>query len=192
MVKTLSGKTTKIVGLILISVGVCLASAGEKELELDRALRDIRASAQLIGERAATAAAVLGQLQDQSQALKSEILQERHRGGAVTFRQALQISRINYDLRLLQQVEGYLVQLQDRLAYFRAATTRLNAYREHVQDDRLMLRAIENVDNSGLLRQIREVLKEYQRQCAAPLLNAKTACGPRELEILWNDIVKSP
>jgi hypothetical protein len=192
MVKTLIGQATKTVAWILISVGACVASGGATDLELDQALLDIKATAQLIAERAATAAAALEKLQARSQALRSEILQEGRCGSAATFRQAEQIRRIHYDLRLLQQVAGYQIQLEDRLAYFRKATAHLNACREHVQDDRLMQRALQSAPDSGLLRQIREAIKDYRRQCDAPLLNAKSASGPRELEILWNDIVKGP
>jgi len=183
-------RTLTIAALLLVSAAVCLAAGGQKEEELNRALQDIKGAAHLVGARAATAAAVLAQLQSQSEALKIEIQEERRRVEATTLRQAQQVRRIDYDLRLLQQAAVYTGQLEDRLAYFRAAATRLNAYRQQVRDDRLMLRALDAVDSSALLRRIRQSIDEFQTQCAAPLLSAGKGAGSPELEALWNDIVK--
>jgi len=53
-----------------------------------------------------------------------------------------------------------------------------------------MLRALDAVDSSALLRRIRQSIDEFQTQCAAPLLSAGKGAGSPELEALWNDIVK--
>jgi hypothetical protein len=180
----------RIVGLVLLSAGVCFAAGSESEVELNRALEDVKATVRLVGEKAAMAAAVLAQLQAQSEAFKAEIQEERSRVGAVTLRQALQVRRIDSNLRLLQQAAGYSVQLENRLAYFRSAASRLNAYREQIRDDLLMLRALDTVDSDALLRQIRQEVEAIRRQCAAPILNAASSDGRRDLELLWKDIVK--
>jgi hypothetical protein len=180
----------RLVGLVLLSACVCLAAGNDKEAELNRAREDVKATVHLVGEKAAMAAAVLARLQAQSQALKAEIQAERSRIGVVSLRQALQVRRIDSNLRLLQQAEGYSVQLENRLAYFRTAATRLNAYREQIRDDLLMLRALDTVDSSALLRQIREEVDAIRRQCVAPFLNAASSDGRRDLELLWKDIVK--
>jgi vacuolar-type H+-ATPase subunit E/Vma4 len=192
MARTPLLQALKIAGLVLLAAGVCRAAGGEKEAELNRALGDIKAAVQSVGTRAATAAELLAHLQTQCDALKAEILEERRRAAAATWRQAREIRRIDSDLRLLEQATGYAVQLEDRLAYFRAAAGRLNAYRDQVRDDLRILRALDDLDSSVLLRQVREAVDEFRRQCAAPLLNAKTAPGARDLESLWNDIVKEP
>lgn len=183
-------RSLTIVAFLLISAAVCLAAGGQKEEELDQALQDIKGAVHLVGARAATAAAVLAQLQSQSEALKIEIQEERRRAGANSLRQAQQVRRIENDLRLLQQAAVYTGQLEDRLAYFRAAANRLNAYRRQVRDDRLMLRALDAVDSSALLRRIRQSIDEFRTQCAAPLLTAGNVEGSPELEALWSDIVK--
>ncbi len=176
--------------MILLSACMCLAFDGDKGGELNRALDEIKITARLIDARAAAAATIHGQLRAQAEALSAEIQQERLRRSAATFQQALQVDRIRYDLLVLQQVMGYLVQLDDRTAYLRTAAHTLNVYRDQIRDDRLMLQALNDVDSSGLLRQLGEAVDEYRRQCSAALLKAQTAYGPRELEILWNGLVK--
>lgn len=184
-------KPMAIVGLILLSVCTCLAFSGDKGAELTRALEEIKTAAQLIDARAAEAAGLYARLQAQSEALSAEILQERRRGGGgATFQHAVQVDRIRYDLLLLQQVAGYLTQLDDRLAYLRTAANTLNVYRGQVRDDQLMLQALNDVDSSGLLRQVGEAVAEIRRQCSAALLRARTDSDPRGLETLWNDLLK--
>lgn len=183
-------RTTGVVGLILLSAGLCLAFDRDKGGELNRALEEIHLTARLIDARAAATATLHGQLQAEAEALSAEIRQERLRRSAATFQQALQVDRIRYDLLVLQQVMAYLVQLGDRLAYLRTAAHTLNAYRDQVRDDRLMLQALNDVDSSDLLRQVGRSVDEYRRQCSAPFLKAPPAVGPRDLEHLWNGLLK--
>ncbi|MCU0590233.1 MAG: hypothetical protein MUC57_02010 [Desulfobacterales bacterium] len=190
MITRLIRKTTGIVGWILLSACTCLAFDADKGGELNRALEEIETAARLIDANAATAATVHGQLQAQAEALSVEIQQERLRRSVATFQQALQVDRIRYDLLVLQQVRGYLVQLGDRIAYLRTAAHALNVYRDQIRDDRLMLQALNDVDSSGLLRQVREAVDQYRRQCCAAFLQAQAAYDPRELEVLWNGSVK--
>jgi hypothetical protein len=190
MIALIIGRVTAIVGLILLSAGTCLAFDGDKGAELSRALEEIKMTAQLIDARATATAKVHGQLQAQAEALVAEIQQERLRHSTITLQQALQVDRIRYDLLVLQQVRGYLMQLGDRLSYLRSAANTLDVYRNQVRDDRLMLQALMDLDSSGLLRQVGEAVDEYRRQCSVPFLKAPTAYPGRDLETLWNGLVK--
>jgi len=190
MTTRLIRKAAETVAWFLLSACACLAFDGETDGELNRVLEEIKTTAQMIDARASTAAALQGQLQVQAEALAVEIRQEHRRLGADTFQRALPISRIRYDLLLLQHLAGYLAQLEDQRAELSGAANTLSAYRDRVRDDRLILQALDGLDSGELLRQVRESAAEYRRQCGAPLLKARNASGPRELELLWNDIVK--
>jgi hypothetical protein len=190
MTTRLLRRTAEAVGWILLSACACLAFDGEANDELNRALEEIKAAAEMIDDRASTAAALQGQLQVQADALAVEIRQERRRLGADSFQQALQINRTRYDLLLLQHLAGYLFQLEEHRACLRSAANTLSAYRDRVRDDRLVLQALNGLDSGELLQQVRAAVGEYRRQCGAPLLKARTARGPGELEMLWNDSVK--
>jgi hypothetical protein len=191
MTSLMIGRVTAIVGLMLLSAGTCLAFDGDKGSALNRALEEIKMTVQLIDARAAATEKVRGQLQAQAEALAAEIQQERLRRNTITLQQALQIDRIRYDLLVLQQARGYLMQLSERLSYLRSAANTLTVYRDQVRDDRLMLQALTDLDSSGLLRQVGEAVDEYRRQCSVPFLKAQAAYGPRDLETIWNGLVKS-
>ncbi len=184
------GRAMALIGLILLSAGPCVAFDGGKGSVLNRALEEIKTTARLIDAQAAATAAVYGQLQAQAEALSAEIQQERLRRNAMTFQQALQADRIRYDLLVLRQVHGYLAQLGDRLSYLRSAASTLNVYRDQIRDDRLMLQAVMDLDSSGLLRQAEEAVDDYRRQCSLPFLKTPAAVDARDLESLWNGIVK--
>ncbi len=190
MITLIIGRVTAIVGLILLSAGTCLAFDGDKGSVLSRALEEIKMTAQLIDSRATATAKVHEQLQAQAEALLAEIQQERLRHSAITLQQALQVDRIRYDLLVLQQVRGYLMQLGDRLSYLRSAANTLNVYRDQVRDDRLMLQALMDLDSSGLLRQVGKAVDEYRQQCSFPFLKTPAATAERDLEALWNGLVK--
>lgn len=190
MITRIIGKTTAIIGLMLLSAGTCLAFDGDKGSVLNRALEEIKMTVQLIDARAVATEKVHGQLQAQAEALLAEILEERLRRSAITLQQALQVDRIRYDLLVLQQVRGYLMQLGDRLSYLRSAANTLSVYRDQVRDDRLMLQALTDLDSSGLLRQVGEAVDEYRRQCSVQFLKAQAPYGARDLETLWNGLVK--
>lgn len=190
MTTQLLRRTVEAAGWLLVSACACLAFDGEAVGELNRALEEIQAAAEMIDDRASTAAALQGQLQAQADALAVEIRQERHRIGADTLQQALQISRIRYDLLLLQHLAGYLVQLEEQRDFLRSAANTLSAYHDRVRDDRLVLQALDGLDSGELLQQVREAVGDYRRQCSAPLLKAPVARAPRELEMLWNESVK--
>jgi hypothetical protein len=185
-------RTLVVLAVVLLSIGAGPARGGEKEDELNLALEDLTAAVHLVSARVATAAAMLAQLQAQAEALKDEIQSERRRAGAATLRQALQVRRIDGDWRLLQQAAAYSLQLEDRLAHFRRAITRLNGYREQVRDDLLLLRTLEAVDSTALLRRVRESVGELRLQCAAPLLAAGSLSAPRDPDALWNEILRRP
>jgi len=189
---TLLRKALLIAGLVLMSAGAGLAAGGDNEADLRQALEKTKAVVQSIGARAAAAAAVQAQLQAQCEALKTEIQEERRRVGAVTLTQALQVRRIHFNLRVLAQATAYADQIGGRLGYFHAAASRLNVYRDQIRDDLLLLRALESVGSSNLLRQVAEAVGEYARQCAAPLLNARSGGGTGDLEVLWSGVVKGP
>jgi len=190
MITLIIGRAIAVIGLILSSGGMCWAFDGDKASLLNQALEEIRITAQWVDAQAAATETVYRQLQAQAEALSAEIKQERLRRNVTTLQQALQIDRTRYDLLVLRQVHGYLVQLDDRLSYLRIAAGALNVYRDQIRDDHLMLQALMDLDSSGLLRQVGEAVDEYRRECSLPFLKAQTGVGHRDLETLWNGIVK--
>jgi hypothetical protein len=120
--------------------------------------------------------------------LKAEIHLERGRTRVASFPQARQISRIDYNLRLVQQLLGHIDRLDNCLAFFRSAVHTLEFYRRQIRDDMLILRTLNDVDTTGLMRQLAADLERFKEHAGKPLL---TGSSPvlRPLETIWSDIL---
>ena len=164
------------------------ADAGKAQ-ELNRALADIGAAEQMLRQRAARAEEARRMLRQQADELKAEIQQERRRTNVAAFQQALQVSRIDFNLRLVQRLFGYMERLEERIGYFRTAAHALDFHRRQIRDDLLILKTLNDADISGLMRQLAADLNGFTAQAEKPLLTA-SALGLRPLEAIWSDILQ--
>ena len=164
------------------------ADAGKAQ-ELNRALADIGAAEQMLRQRAARAEEARRMLRQQADELKAEIQQERRRTNVSAFQQALQVSRIDFNLRLVQRLFGYMERLEERIGYFRTAAHALDFHRRQIRDDLLILKTLNDADISGLMRQLAADLNGFTAQAEKPLLTA-SALGLRPLEAIWSDILQ--
>jgi hypothetical protein len=170
------------------ALGPVLAAEAGKSLELNRALVDIKTAEQMINQRTALAEEVHRRLTQQVDDLKAEIHLERRGTHVASFLQARQISRIDYNLRLIQHLFGYIDRLDSRLAFFRSAIHTLEFYRRQIRDDMLILRTLNDVDTSGLMRQLAVDLDRCREQVGQPLLTGSRQ-GLRPLEAIWSDVL---
>lgn len=160
-----------------------------KVQELNRALSDIGAAEQMIRQKVALAEDTRQMLQQLADEFKAEIQQERRRTNVAAFQQALQINRIDYNLRLVQRLFGYIDRLDERIGNFRSAVCALDFYRRQIRDDMLILKTLSDADTAGLMRQLDADLSGFTVQAQKPLLTASTG-GLRPLEAIWGDILQ--
>jgi hypothetical protein len=172
---------------LMLTAGISAADGG-KTAELQRALQDIRRAEQTIQARAVQAEALRSRLRQEGEGLKAEIRDEQRRNGAQPNPGAVQIPRVDYNLRLLQRLNGYLEQIDARLAEFQAVSAGFERHRERIRDELRMLRALKDADIGDLLRQLAAALEEAAARCAAPLIVLPTAQRP--MEALWAEVVQ--
>jgi hypothetical protein len=178
--------------IIGFTLGVwCAGTAADdgKVQELNRALSDIGAAEQMIRQKVALAEDTRQMLRQLADEFKAEIQQERRRTNVAAFQQALQINRIDYNLRLVQRLFGYIDRLDERIGNFRSAVCALDFYRRQIRDDMLILKTLSDADTAGLMRQLDADLSGFTVQAQKPLLTASTG-GLRPLEAIWGDILQ--
>jgi hypothetical protein len=166
-----------------------LADDAGKTATLNRTLSEIAELGRSINERLDEACTLLDRLNEQRELLKNEINQERERRGINSFQQAVQISRIDYNLRLMQQLSAYIERLNGSVEYFRGANQLLNFYARQARDDLLMLKTLQDADISGLMNKISAAKIEFEMMLNKPLFVASEPY-PRSMEMIWNDILK--
>ena len=154
---------------LMLAAGMCAADGG-KPAELRRALEDIRRAEQTVQARAVQAEALRSHLRQEGEGLKAEIRDEQRRNGAQPYPGAVQIPRVDYNLRLLQRLNGYLEQIDARLAEFQAISVGFERHRERIRDEQRMLRTLKDAEISDLMRQLAAALEEAAARCAAPLV----------------------
>ncbi len=175
--------------LVAFLLGSAWADDTGKTETLNRALSDIAELARSINARIEEASALLDKLNEQRELLRKEINQEVRRQDISSFRQAVQIKHIDYNLRLMQQLTAYIQRLNGSVEYFRAANQLLNFYARQARDDLFMLKTLQDADISGLMNKITTSKAEFEMMLNKPLFNASEpiTCS---METIWNDIIK--
>lgn len=175
--------------LVACLFGSALADDAGKTATLNRALADIAELGRIFNQRIEETCALLDRLKEQREQLKNEIHQERGRHDITSFQQAVQIDRIDYNLRLIQQLTAYIERLNGSVEYFRGANQLLNFYARQARDDLRMLKTLRDADISGLMNKIAAAKNEFEIVLNKPLFVASEPY-PRTTEMIWNDIVR--
>ena len=175
--------------LVTCLFGSAVADDAGKTATLNRTLSEIAELSRSINERIDEACALLARLNEQRELLTDEINKERERHGITSFRQAVQINRIDYNLRLLQRLSAYIGRLHGSVEYFRGANQLLNFYARQARDDLRMLKTLQDADISGLMNKISAAKNEFELMLNKPLFVASEPY-PRSMEMIWNDILK--
>ena len=178
-----------IMGFFIGVLATGLVADDGKSQALNQVLKEIQATEQLIRRKAELAENLRLGLLQQVDDLKAEINQERRKVLITAFPQALQISRIDYDLRLLQRLFGYMERLKDCIGYLNCAIHTLDFYRRQVHDEMLFLQTLNAADTAGLMRQLADDLNSFNSQTENPLI-ATSNSGLRPLDTIWNDILQ--
>lgn len=183
-------RTTVLVTLaaVLVAVGVCAADAG-KPAELQRALEDIRRAEQGVRTRISQAVELRTRLRQEGEGLKAEIRDEQRRRAIQSYPDALQIRRVDYNLRLMQRLNGYVEQIDARVAELQTFAACFERHREQIRDESRLLRTLKDADISQLLRQVAATVEQAASRCAAPLIVVPAAQRP--MEAVWADAVQS-
>jgi len=98
------------------------ADAGKAQ-ELNRALADIGAAEQMLRQRGPRAKRRAGCSDSRPMSSRPKSSRSGGAPNVSAFQQALQVSRIDFNLRLVQRLFGYMERLEERIGYFRTAAT---------------------------------------------------------------------
>ncbi|MDY6986801.1 MAG: hypothetical protein SWQ30_01990 [Thermodesulfobacteriota bacterium] len=142
-----------------------------------------------IAEKADQGTRIRQQFKEQMQAIAEEIEDEQERMGTGSYEKAIQCPRIDYDLRLLQQYDGYLFEIDRRLTYFQTVDVQLAYLLQQAEDDMKIIETLNDMDIAALMLRIDRVLDEYLPEAEKPLIRAEHLRLP-EHEGVWNEIVK--
>jgi uncharacterized coiled-coil DUF342 family protein len=178
-----------LVFLMLLAISTVSAEASTaKNNELNRKISEISSLHHNLQEKIAAARATRDQLQKQIDKLVGEIHQRRDKENIVSYRTAIQSSRINYNIKLIRQLSGYSDQLTRRITYFQSGTEMLVFLNQQIRDDLRLIQTLNDMQIDKLIYRINEVLDEYIPETNKHIISFE-AISWRSSEMIWNEII---
>jgi hypothetical protein len=160
------------VGMAWLVFSSPCTGADFKSAELQRKVAEIASLRIKLAEKIERAEDMRGQLAALKDGYAAEIRHEKNRWQVASYRNAIGNPRIGYDLRLLQQLDGEV----------------LDHYFRQINDDLMMIRTLDDFTVDRLISKINDALDEY-----VPATIKKTILVNqlplKDLEILWQEVV---
>ncbi len=178
--------------IILISiVGIEPVNAnGNKSAELRLKMDEISSLRHSLTEKIALAIEKKGQLEIKARELEKEIRVQKDQYSIKTYQKAVLNPRIDYNLKLIQLLLGYITRLDDKIAYFKNGYSMLNFFYQQAQDDLMMIKTLDDLEIDKLLAQINEILDEYTPAAGKPMFDADDV-PLKDTRLIWKNIVKT-
>ncbi len=166
-----------------------VAATGDKSTDLKLKMTEISTLQQSLTDKIAQAMEKKDQLEQKTQELRSEVQDQKEQFKIKTYQNAITHARIDYDLKLIQLLLGYIDRLNNKIECFKTGQDMLNFYFLQAQDDLLMIKTLNDLEIDKLIAQINEVLDEYTRQTSKPMFDVNEV-PLKDTRQIWQEIVK--
>jgi len=129
------------------------------------------------------------QLKQKVAELKKEIKQEKEQLQIEAYLEAIRNPRIEFNLKLIQLLFGYITRLTEKISYFQDGYQTLEFFRQQAQDDLLMIKTINDMEIDKLIAQINLVFDEFIPELGKPLFDTNDVPS-KNTEMIWNEIIQ--
>ncbi len=187
MMKHLKSGCAAIAMLCILFCGTASAT-GYKTTELNRKMTEITSLQDSLSGKIELAMEKKKQLLQKIEALKEEIKQEKAQLQIESYKRAVLTPRIDYNLKLIQLLLGYIASLNEKIKYFQNGHETLGYYFKQAQDDLLMIKTLNDLEVEKLIAQINSILDEYTPETKKPLFDVDSV-AMEDTERIWKDIV---
>jgi len=175
--------------MIFILVIDLLYASETKTSELNRKIAEIKSLQYSLSEKISLATEKRDLLEQKVDTLKNEIKQEKEQLQVVSYHQAIQSPRIEFNLKLIQLLTGYISGLNQKILYFQDGYRALGFYLQQTQDDLLMIKTLKDLEIDKLIAQINSVLDEYIPEIKKPIFDTNDL-PDKDIEEIWNEIAR--
>ena len=163
--------------------------AANKSSELKLKINEIASLQQSLSRLIALAIEKKDQMEQKSRELEKEVLHEKEQFKIDSYQNAVLNPRIDYNLKLIQLLHGYIAGLADKIRYFKTGQDTLAFFFRQAQDDLLMIKTLNDLEIDKLIAQINEVLDKYIPETGKPLFDV-TEVPLKKTEKIWDEIIK--
>ena len=179
--------------LLIVNLLICgLGHANEhKTTELNRKVAEMSSLQQGLSNKIALVEEKRVQLKQKMTQLEKEIKEEAERLQVDSYPTAIQNPRIEFNLRLINLLFGYVTGLTEKISYFQNGYQTLDFFRQQAQDDLLMIKTLNDMEIEKLVAAINVVLDEFIPELSRPIFDTRDVPS-KDTEKIWNEIMKRP
>ena len=160
-----------------------------KTTELNRKMAEISSLQQSLLNKISLALQKQELLKQKVDELEKEIKQEKEQLQIESYLKAIQDPRIEFNLKLIQLLFGYMTGLTDKISYFQNGYQTLDFFRQQAQDDLLMIKTLNDMEIDKLIAQINSVLDEFIPELGKPIFDTNDITV-KGTEKIWNEIIQ--
>jgi hypothetical protein len=185
-------KKTFACGLLTCLLWLCwsMDANGLKTTEINRKMSEISSLQHNLKGIIALAAEKRSHMEQKVLELQDEIKAQNNQFKFQSYLAALQNPRIDYNLKLIQMLLGYIARLNQRIEYFENGNETLTFFFQQAEDDLMMIKTLNDLETDKLISQINEILDEYIPETRKPMIDV-TDIPLEDTEKIWNKIVKT-
>ena len=162
-------------------------AAGDKTTDLRQKLTEIAALQDSLTAKISLNTKKRDQLKQKIKELKKEINQEKQQRQIDSYKKACDNTRIDYNLKLIQMLSGYVNGLDHKIAYFQVGNETLDFFSQQIQDDLLMIKTLNDFKIDKLMTQINSVLGEYTAATGKPMFEVDGVLR-QDVKKIWDNI----
>jgi len=178
----------------IVSLGVCastFAAVNVAKLDLlQQRIVEIQTLQTRMDEIRSQAVALQGALQGKVDTYAKEIRKEQIDRGLKNYRQAIDVHRVRYNLKLVQQITAYLAAVSERVTYFEEGRVQVDFLYQQAQDDLKMVQTLSDMEITSFIDRMDQVLAKYEKAVNSSLFDIEKI-KQAELEALWYSISNS-
>ena len=174
--------------IYLLFCGPSYASE-HKTSELHRKMAEISSLQQKLSQKISLAMQKQEQLNQKVVELEKEIKFEKEQLQINSYLKATRNPRIEFDLKLIQLLIGYIYGINEKISSFQNGYQTLVFFQEQAQDDLRMIETLNDMEIDKLITQINSVLDEFFPELGKPVFDAQNI-PMKDTEKIWNDIIQ--
>ena len=166
-----------------------ICASEQKTTELNRKMAEISSLQEGLSKKIELVLQKQEQLKQKVDELAKEIKLEKEQSQTESYLKAIQNPRIDFNLKLIQLLFGYITGLTEKISYFQNGYQTLDFFRQQAQDDLLMIKILNDMKIDTLIAQINSVLDEFIPELGNPLFDTNDM-PPKNTEMIWNEIIQ--
>lgn len=166
-----------------------LALNQEKDI-LNQKIADIVCLRKKVTDKTDEAVKIKNQLEEQKKKLVYEIKKQQKETQIESYLQVINSPRIYFNLKLIQQLSQYILQLSKKISDLTNLHEKLTYVYFKINDDLMMIQALNNIKKNKFLSKINAEILNASKEIEKKLLSVENLYFEKK-EKIWNEIIKN-